>query len=217
MVDAYLSPIVRDYLRRLVDQFGGANSVQLLVMTSGGGLVDWHDYFGKDSILSGPAGGVSALRHLSSRLRKSAIVNFTPELIGLDMGGTSTDVCRVSSEHNLQYESTKAGIRIFTPTLPIETVASGGGSICWFDGVSLRVGPQSSGRKPWTGLLWTRWSIDDYRSERVSRSRSDQSIPVSSRPWGHCKSDCSTDWKKREARWGLPRQRIWRGLSTHCQ
>ncbi len=148
VVDAYLSPIVRDYLERLVTQFGGEESTQLLVMTSAGGLVRWRDYYGKDSILSGPAGGVSALRHLAQVYQQLSGAARLPELIGLDMGGTSTDVCRVSGDHNLQYESTKAGVRIFTPTLPIETVASGGGSICWFDGVSLRVGPQSAGATP---------------------------------------------------------------------
>lgn len=141
LVDAYLSPIVHGYLREIVSQLGGSERVQLLVMTSAGGLVDWKDYSGKDSILSGPAGGIAALRAISSASGRET-------LIGLDMGGTSTDVSRVSVEQNLQYESTKADVRILTPTLPIETVASGGGSICWFDGVSLRVGPQSAGALP---------------------------------------------------------------------
>lgn len=148
VVDAYLSPIIRGYLQRLVNQFGGSDAVQLLVMTSAGGLVDWQDYSGKDSILSGPAGGVAALRQFASKFQTPSPTGMPPELIGLDMGGTSTDVCRVSSDHNLQYESTKAGVRIFTPTLPIETVAAGGGSVCWYDGVSLRVGPQSAGASP---------------------------------------------------------------------
>ncbi len=140
VVDAYLSPIIRSYLAKLVAQFGGAQ-VQLHVMTSAGGLSEWQGYAGKDSILSGPAGGVVALQGLSKSLK-------TAQLIGLDMGGTSTDVCRIGTDHQLQYESLKAGVRILTPTLPIETVASGGGSICWFDGVALRVGPQSAGASP---------------------------------------------------------------------
>ncbi len=140
VVDAYLSPIIRKYLASLVAQFGG-EQVQLQVMTSAGGLADWKLYAGKDSILSGPAGGVVALQGLSQSLQ-------IEQLIGLDMGGTSTDVSRIGSDHQLQYESLKAGVRILTPTLPIETVASGGGSICWFDGVALRVGPQSAGATP---------------------------------------------------------------------
>ncbi len=141
VVDAYLGPIVRSYLAKLAAQFGGAGHVHLQVMTSAGGLVDWSEMAGKDSILSGPAGGVVALRALSE-------ATGLPRLIGLDMGGTSTDTCRTAPDQGLDYESTKAGVRILTPTLPIETVAAGGGSICWFDGVSLRVGPQSAGASP---------------------------------------------------------------------
>jgi 5-oxoprolinase (ATP-hydrolysing) len=141
VVDAYLSPVIREYLTCIVDQFGGPQRVNLDVMTSAGGLVDWRSFSGKDSILSGPAGGVIALRSLRNALGLAPMV-------GLDMGGTSTDVCGVDREVELQYESRKAGVRILTPTLPIETVASGGGSICWFDGVSLRVGPDSAGAKP---------------------------------------------------------------------
>ncbi len=150
VVDAYLSPIIRSYLGRLVDQFGGTQ-VQLQVMTSAGGLTDWQSYSGKDSILSGPAGGVVALQGLNKSLHRESLhpeTLDTEQLIGLDMGGTSTDVSRIGPDHQLQYESLKAGVRILTPTLPIETVASGGGSICWFDGVALRVGPQSAGASP---------------------------------------------------------------------
>ncbi|MFK7735224.1 MAG: hydantoinase/oxoprolinase family protein, partial [Pirellulaceae bacterium] len=161
VLDAYLSPVVRRYLELLIDQFG--SRVDLKLMTSAGGLVDWKRFRGKDCILSGPAGGVAALTKLAKTAETSA-------LIGLDMGGTSTDVCRVtkraadepddsesrgqqvetSDEYaaDLQYESEKAGVKVVTPTLPIETVASGGGSICWFDGVRLRVGPQSAGAAP---------------------------------------------------------------------
>ncbi|MEC8553489.1 MAG: hydantoinase B/oxoprolinase family protein [Planctomycetota bacterium] len=141
IVDAYLSPIIRQYLRDLLQQFGGEQNVDLQVMTSAGGMVPWQSYSGKDSILSGPAGGVRALQAL-------AAAHGVAEVIGLDMGGTSTDVCRVAKEPEIQYESRKAGVRLLTPTLPIETVAAGGGSICWFDGVSLRVGPQSAGSMP---------------------------------------------------------------------
>ncbi|QDV24055.1 hydantoinase B/oxoprolinase family protein [Aureliella helgolandensis] len=164
VVDAYLSPIVRGYLHRIVEQFGGMEADDLQVMTSAGGLVPWQQYSGKDSILSGPAGGVAALSAISHALQPPESSRFIEKpaeatnedtktaqgrpLIGLDMGGTSTDVCRVGGEPLLQYESTKAGVRILTPTLPIETVAAGGGSVCWFDGVSLRVGPHSAGASP---------------------------------------------------------------------
>ena len=62
VVDAYLGPIVRSYLARLAEQFGGTEQVDLQVMTSAGGLVQWSDMAGKDSILSGP-GRVVWLRY----------------------------------------------------------------------------------------------------------------------------------------------------------
>ncbi len=101
VVDAYLGPIVRGYLSTLAEQFGGPEQVQLQVMTSAGGLVDWSEMAGKDSILSGPAGGVVALRALADASQ-------IPKLIGLDMGGTSTDTCRTAPDQSLDYESTKA-------------------------------------------------------------------------------------------------------------
>ncbi len=141
VVDAYLSPTIRSYLAEIATQLGQG---QLSVMTSAGGLMPWQEYSGKDCILSGPAGGVVALRALSKAVSEAK----PRELIGIDMGGTSADVCQAGSAQTIHYESTKAGVRILTPTLPIETVASGGGSVCWFDGVSLRVGPDSAGAQP---------------------------------------------------------------------
>lgn len=141
LVDAYLGPVIREYLGRIYEQLGIPEKARLEVMTSSGGLMDWKSFSGKDCILSGPAGGVVALRGLRLALGRGP-------LIGLDMGGTSTDVCRVAGPMDCEFESTKAGVRILAPTLPIETVAAGGGSICWFDGVSLRVGPQSAGAMP---------------------------------------------------------------------
>jgi 5-oxoprolinase (ATP-hydrolysing) len=144
VVDAYLNPVVQDYLQRLADQFGIEPSGQhgsLKVMTSSGGLVDHSQFSGKDSILSGPAGGVVALGALA---RSSGF----PRAIGFDMGGTSTDVSRFSGKPQLEYESVKAGVRLMVPMAAIHTVAAGGGSICWFDGVQLRVGPGSTGSDP---------------------------------------------------------------------
>lgn len=152
VVDAYLSPTIRTYLAEIAEQFSsaGTSGGRLSVMTSAGGLVDWQDYSGKDCILSGPAGGVVALQALASAITdpQSDAGQSARDLIGIDMGGTSTDVCQAGQRQQLDYESTKAGVRILTPTLPIETIASGGGSICWFDGVSLRVGPESGGSTP---------------------------------------------------------------------
>jgi 5-oxoprolinase (ATP-hydrolysing) len=143
VVDAYLTPIVQNYLQRVKSQFqiDAQSGTSLRVMTSAGGLVDASMARGRETVLSGPAGGAVALETL-------ARVHGIPKLIGLDMGGTSTDVCRVDGRMTLDHETIKAGVRMVAPTLAIHTVAAGGGSICWFDGVQLRVGPQSAGSDP---------------------------------------------------------------------
>ncbi|HRI86712.1 MAG TPA: hydantoinase B/oxoprolinase family protein [Candidatus Hydrogenedentes bacterium] len=139
LADAYLTPVLRDYVTRLRKELGP--DVPLRFMQSAGGLVDADSFSGKDAILSGPAGGVSALRNLQER---------TPfkKLIGFDMGGTSTDVSRVDDGAALVYEKEVAGVRVRAPMFRIETVAAGGGSICAFDGHRLVVGPQSAGAIP---------------------------------------------------------------------
>ena len=141
VVDAYLTPVIGEYLSRIRSQLGDDPATQFHVMTSAGGLVDFREYSGKDSILSGPAGGVVALGGI-------AAATGHPLAIGFDMGGTSTDVARFADEVQIAFESTRAGVHIMTPTMDIHTVAAGGGSVCWFDGVQLRVGPNSAGAVP---------------------------------------------------------------------
>lgn len=141
LVDAYLTPVVRDYLDRVQREFSTSEPSRLRVMTSSGGLVEASQARGRHTVLSGPAGGAVALQAISQHLG-------IPRLIGLDMGGTSTDVCRIEGRLQLEHETVKAGVRMVIPTLAIHTVASGGGSICWFDGVQLRVGPHSAGSDP---------------------------------------------------------------------
>ncbi|XZE18074.1 hydantoinase B/oxoprolinase family protein [Pirellulaceae bacterium SH449] len=146
VLDAYLTPVVSNYLERVHQEFHAGQSVSgdedgLLVMTSSGGLVPHSQYRGKNSVLSGPAGGVVSLGAIAQS------TGISP-LIGLDMGGTSTDVSRIDGELELEFETIKAGVRMMIPSLKIHTVAAGGGSICWFDGVQLRVGPQSAGSDP---------------------------------------------------------------------
>ncbi|RMG39022.1 MAG: hydantoinase [Planctomycetota bacterium] len=138
VVDAYLNPVLRDYVMELQQQLPGC---RLKLMTSSGGLVDGARFTGKDSLFSGPAGGVIGFSKIAAR------AGF-PQSIGFDMGGTSTDVARFDGSYEMEYETTKAGVRIVAPMLAIETVAAGGGSICGFDGVKLSVGPQSAGASP---------------------------------------------------------------------
>jgi 5-oxoprolinase (ATP-hydrolysing) len=137
-LDAYLSPVLTAYVAELEAHLAGA---PLAIMTSAGSLVSAGHFRGKDSILSGPAGGVVGLARAA---REAGFVR----AIGLDMGGTSTDVSRWDGSLDLEFESTKAGVRIMTPMLAIETVAAGGGSVCGFDGVMLSVGPGSAGAEP---------------------------------------------------------------------
>ena len=110
-------------------------------MTSAGGLASAEQFVGKDSILSGPAGGVVGFSRV-------AVAAGFERAIGFDMGGTSTDVSRYDGRYELEYETEKAGVRVVAPMMAIETVAAGGGSICAFDGTKLVVGPDSAGADP---------------------------------------------------------------------
>ena len=138
VVDAYLSPILRRYVDQVASQMDG---VRLLFMQSNGGLADAHRFQGKDSILSGPAGGVVGM----VRTAKSAGFD---KIIGFDMGGTSTDVSHYAGEFERAFETQVAGVRMRAPMMSIHTVAAGGGSILHFDGSRYRVGPDSAGANP---------------------------------------------------------------------
>ncbi len=138
VVDAYLNPVLRTYLADLQNSLPGSH---IRFMTSAGGLVPADDFRGSQSVLSGPAGGVVGYARIAQAAGFS-------KAIGFDMGGTSTDVSRFDGHYAYEYESRKAGVRIMTPTLAIDTVAAGGGSICGFDGTNLVVGPESAGADP---------------------------------------------------------------------
>lgn len=138
VLDAYLNPVLREYLRGIVSRLPGS---RVELMTSVGGLVNVEHFSGRDSLLSGPAGGVVGFA-------QAATAAGFRQAIGFDMGGTSTDVSRYAGEWTLDFETVKGGVRIAAPALSIETVAAGGGSICEFDGVRLKVGPGSAGASP---------------------------------------------------------------------
>ena len=138
VADAYLSPILGRYVDRVTAELA---DVPLLFMQSSGGLTDARTFRGKDSILSGPAGGIVGMA------RTSAAAGFD-RVIGFDMGGTSTDVSHYAGEYERQYETQVAGFRMRAPMLSIHTVAAGGGSILHFDGGRYQVGPDSAGANP---------------------------------------------------------------------
>jgi 5-oxoprolinase (ATP-hydrolysing) len=138
VVDAYLSPILRRYVDQVADELDG---VRLMFMQSSGGLTDARRFQGKDSILSGPAGGIVGMVRTAERAGFDKV-------IGFDMGGTSTDVSHYAGEFERAFETQVAGVRMRAPMMSIHTVAAGGGSILHFDGSRYRVGPDSAGANP---------------------------------------------------------------------
>ncbi|MDI3406529.1 hydantoinase B/oxoprolinase family protein [Streptomyces cavernicola] len=138
VVDAYLSPVLRRYVDQVADQLRG---VRLMFMQSNGGLAEAHQFRGKDAILSGPAGGIVGMALMS---RRAGFDN----VIGFDMGGTSTDVSHYAGAYERVFTTQIAGVRLRAPMLDIHTVAAGGGSVLHFDGSRYRVGPDSAGADP---------------------------------------------------------------------
>ena len=148
VVDAYLSPILRRYVEQVERELGAESGktdprslARLQFMQSSGGLTDAHLFQGKDAILSGPAGGIVGAVEVS---RLAGFDN----IIGFDMGGTSTDVTHYAGEYERAFVTEVAGVRLAAPMMRIHTVAAGGGSICRFDGARFRVGPESAGANP---------------------------------------------------------------------
>ena len=178
VVDAYLSPILRGYVAQVAGELNpsplvgegrevtrqhrrarqsslradlptptpnpspqGRGESRLMFMMSSGGLTAADLFRGKDAILSGPAGGVVGMAETG----RQAGFN---QLIGFDMGGTSTDVSHFAGEYERTFETEVAGVRMRAPMMLIHTVATGGGSILHFDGARFRVGPDSAGANP---------------------------------------------------------------------
>jgi len=144
VVDAYLSPLLRHYVDQVaagLDIDKRCRSPRLMFMQSNGGLVDASSFHGKDSILSGPAGGMIGAVATASSAGFDKIVTF-------DMGGTSTDVAHYAGDFERSFETEVAGVRMRAPMMHIHTVAAGGGSILKFDGRRYRVGPESAGADP---------------------------------------------------------------------
>ena len=138
VADAYLSPLLRRYVERVARELPGA---RLMFMQSNGGLTSAQLFQGKDSVLSGPAGGVVGV------VRTALAAGFD-RIIGFDMGGTSTDVSQFSGHFERDFDTQVAGVRLRAPMMSIHTVAAGGGSILRFDAARFRVGPESAGAQP---------------------------------------------------------------------
>ena len=138
VVDAALAPVIQGYLEQIRHAVGRS---RLSVMTSAGGLVDASAYHAKDSLLSGPAGGIAGAAQVGREVGCERLVAF-------DMGGTSTDVARYEGDFEYVFEHSVGDASLLAPALAIESVAAGGGSVCTFDGVRLKVGPESAGAFP---------------------------------------------------------------------
>ncbi len=146
VVDAYIKPVIRGYLAKLdralrAEGFAG----HFLLTRSGGGAMTATSAAEQPvhMVLSGPAGGVIGAQAFSQLLGQ-------PNLITLDMGGTSLDAAlvvdgRITIEHEASFE----GLPLSLPTIDINTIGAGGGSIGWIDeGGHLQMGPQSAGAVP---------------------------------------------------------------------
>ena len=142
VLSAYLTPSVAGYLRALDARLPMARR---LVMTSSGGLLPFAHapQTAGRLVLSGPAAGVVAAAALGRHHGFETVISF-------DMGGTSTDVCRISDGTPSVASGHRVGGRINrVPSIPLRTIGAGGGSIGWRDrGGALRVGPRSAGATP---------------------------------------------------------------------
>jgi len=139
VLDATLSPPVARYVDQVALHLPA--DTRLEFMQSNGGLVAAAAFQGRDSVLSGPAGGLMGMA-------KVGVAAGFDKLIGFDMGGTSTDVSLYAGEFERSLDTRIAGHRIRVPMLGVHTVAAGGGSVLKFDGSRLLVGPESAGSLP---------------------------------------------------------------------
>ncbi|MEM1137194.1 MAG: hydantoinase B/oxoprolinase family protein [Bacteroidota bacterium] len=138
LINAYLAPIIHQFIQHISEK---TPEISLKIMTSAGGMTGPQYFQPKDSLLSGPAGGIVGAVTIA---KKSNI----KKIITLDMGGTSTDVARYDDGFDYQYETTVGGVKLMAPSLAIHTVAAGGGSVCQYDGYKFFVGPESAGAFP---------------------------------------------------------------------
>lgn len=144
--DAYLTPVIKSYIDSIDSNFEGglenSHGARFEFMQSDGGLVDYRNFSGLKAILSGPAAGVVGFANTSWDKDERV------PLVGFDMGGTSTDVCRFGGDFEHVFGANIAGISIQSPQLDINTVAAGGGSILsWRNGLFM-VGPESASAHP---------------------------------------------------------------------
>jgi 5-oxoprolinase (ATP-hydrolysing) len=138
VANAYLTPVLGRFLSGLREALPG---MPVSLMTSAGNLKKVDEFRPVDSLLSGPAGGIAGAAALARAAGSEQVLTF-------DMGGTSTDVARMSGEPRYRYEQEIGPVKVLAPAVRIETVAAGGGSICQWRNGGLEVGPESAGSDP---------------------------------------------------------------------
>jgi N-methylhydantoinase A len=145
VVDAYLGPVLARYLSSLAGRCREAGLDEPLVMRSSGGVCALAEAAAHPALVlvSGPAAGVVGAARIAALAGVENAISF-------DMGGTSTDVCLIAGGRvERAGEREVDGFPIRLPTVDLQTVGAGGGSIVWRDsGGALRVGPQSAGAEP---------------------------------------------------------------------
>jgi N-methylhydantoinase A len=147
VVDAYVKPIMSRYLSQLEHSLRDAGmKCPLRVMQSSGGVMTSEDCgeLPVHTLLSGPAGGVTAARNLAAQYGHNNVIT-------IDIGGTSADVALICNGKASLTTETEVdwGIPVQVPMIDIRTIGAGGGSIAWIDkGGRLKVGPESAGARP---------------------------------------------------------------------
>jgi N-methylhydantoinase A len=146
LVDAFVKPHMERYLKRVHQELGvGLQDKPFLVMQSSGGVASADQVVRKPitTALSGPAAGV-----LGSAV-VAEIAGF-PDLVTLDAGGTSTDLCLIESgKPHVTNGGSVGPFPVRIPMIDIETIGTGGGSIAWISREGhLKVGPRSAGAEP---------------------------------------------------------------------
>ena len=146
VLNAYLQPVMAEYIRELEAAVtDAAPAASLGLNQSSGGLMSLAR--SRDlpirTALSGPAAGVVGAAHIARQISR-------PNVITLDMGGTSADVALIrEASVPIAFGREVAGFPIRMPMVDVETVGAGGGSIAWIDRDGLmKVGPQSAGASP---------------------------------------------------------------------
>ena len=141
ILNAAIAPVVGRYTRKVADGLGDG-TLRLLRSSLGILPPDEASDYPARAMFSGPAGGVLATGQVARRMQFARAAAF-------DMGGTSADVCLVEADMAMSTDGSIAGLPLPLPTVPVHTVAAGGGSIAFADrSGALRVGPQSAGADP---------------------------------------------------------------------